>query len=219
MAVSAPNERLFTLSPVMIPILPGQAFQTSLSIPAGVQSWKIRFSYDSLVVKFDSIIQSTNGIIVTSSESAEQLVLSGMGENGTVLLNFNTFLPYNSDTAFAMNLAVDTAQQSCENTTVRGSTLLLGMFCGLAIRTVSNTGKSYFIASKESGVNFGIGLSGKVRLELYDYTGELKEVLIDGALEAGEYSIDFDLPTGIYFCRISAGMFNDAQKIMILHSR
>ncbi|MBI3260700.1 MAG: T9SS type A sorting domain-containing protein, partial [Ignavibacteriae bacterium] len=98
-----------------------------------------------------------------------------------------------------------------------GSTLELGIFCGRRIRTVSSTGKNYFLTNKENGVNFGVGLPGNVRLELYDYTGTLKEIVMDGNMEAGEYSLDFDLPIGVYFCRINSGMYNDVQKMIILN--
>ncbi|MBI3258486.1 MAG: T9SS type A sorting domain-containing protein [Ignavibacteriae bacterium] len=62
-----------------------------------------------------------------------------------------------------------------------------------------------------------MGLSGNVRLELYDYKGTLREVLADGYFESGEYSLDFDLPAGLYFCRINAGMYNDVQKFGITY--
>ncbi len=212
------NEYSFTLSPSVVTVIPGQQFQTVLNVPSGVPIWKVHLDYDDLIVKFGSIVQMSTGITATVNEKSGQLTLTGTGENGTVTLNFNSFLPYTTDTNFVVKLTVDSASiEPCETVTSKGNTLELGMFCGRRIRTVSSTGKNYFITTKENGVNFGVGLPGNVRVELYDYTGTLKEIVMDGNMEAGEYSIDFDLPTGIYFCRINAGMFNDIQKVIILN--
>ena len=132
-------------------------------------------------------------------------------------MGFKTFLPHSTDTTFEIKLTVDTSSVGqCESYLSHGNTLLLSEFCGRRLRSVSSTGKNYFLINKENSVSFGIGLPGKVRLELYDYTGTLIEVLVDGMLEAGVYSVDFDLTTGMYFCRISAGAFNNLQKVVII---
>jgi hypothetical protein len=216
-SVNSANEHLFTLNPATISIVPGQPFQTSLNVPSGVRSWNLRLGYDSLVLKFASILQTTNGISATATEKNGRLSLRGTGENGDVMLKFNTFLPYNSDTTFPVKLTLDSVEvQPCESVTARGNILELGEYCGKRIRMVSSTGKSYFLVNKENGVNFGVGLSGKVRLELYDYIGTLKEVLVNGSLEAGEYGLDLDLPTGVYFCRMSAGMFERVGMVVVV---
>jgi hypothetical protein len=168
-------------------------------------------------LKFASILQTTNGISATATEKNGRLSLRGTGENGDVMLKFNTFLPYNSDTTFPVKLTLDSVEvQPCESVTARGNILELGEYCGKRIRMVSSTGKSYFLVNKENGMNFGVGLSGKVRLELYDYIGTLKEVLVNGSLEAGEYGLDLDLPTGVYFCRMSAGMFERVGMVVVV---
>ncbi len=215
--VNPSDERTFTLTPSLITILPGQPFQTSLNVPSGVNSWNIRLGYDSLVVKFGSILQMSNGITVIPTEQNGQLTLQGKGENGNVLLSFNTFLPYNSDTTFPIKLTINPAElQPCETVTSLGNILQLGEYCGKRIRMVSSTGKNYFLTTKENGVNFGVGLTGNVRIELYDNIGSLKEVLVSGSLEAGEYGLDFDVPTGVYFCRMSAGMFERVGMVVIV---
>ncbi|MBI3260599.1 MAG: T9SS type A sorting domain-containing protein [Ignavibacteriae bacterium] len=212
------NERLFTLNPSSITFEPGKPFETSLKIPSDVQSWKALIGYDNQLMKYAAILQMTNGISATAIESDGMLTVNGTGENGNVILGFNTFLPHSPDTLFAMKLTVDTSfMKPCEIHLSQGNTLQLSDFCGRRLRSVSSTGKNYFLNNKENGINFGVGLSGNVRLELYDYTGILKEVLVDGTLDAGEYSIDFDLSTGMYFCRISTGMFDDVQKVVITH--
>ncbi|MBI3260601.1 MAG: T9SS type A sorting domain-containing protein [Ignavibacteriae bacterium] len=217
--VKEPNDSKFTLTPSNIPIFPGEQFQASLNIPKGVQSWRVQISYSDPVVKFDSIVQTTNGIMALISESNGKLTISGTGSNGNVVMSFNTFLPHNFDSTFTMDLANDsTPKQPCESITTRGSILELSLLCAPKLRIVNFSGKNYFLTNKGNGINFGIGLLGNVRLELYDYTGSLMEVLLNERLNVGEYSIDLDLPTGVYFCRLSAGMFNDVQKIMVVQN-
>ncbi|MBI3260600.1 MAG: hypothetical protein HYZ54_14170 [Ignavibacteriae bacterium] len=215
--VSPLSERTFTLAPTSVTILPGKSFQMILNIPSDINTWKVHFDYDNLVIRFRSIDQLSSGITAITSELNRQLSLNGTGGNGTVLMTFNSFLPYNYDTTFAMKLIIDSISgQPCINVGSKGNIVELSEYCAKKIRMVSSTGNYYFLKSKTNGVSFGVGLQGKIHLELYDYIGTLKEILIDSDLEAGEYSLDFDLPTGIYFCHINAGMFNDVQKIIIL---
>lgn len=215
--VNQVNKRLFTLNPPHITILPGQPFQATLSVPSGIQTWKAYVSYDSLLVKYHKIAEATNGISVIPSERNGQLTLSGSGDNGTVTIDFTSFLPHNTDTAFAMKLTIDSSSiQLCNGLSASGTTLDLGLFCARRIRSVSNTGKHYFLTVINNGINFGVGLSGRVRVELYDYIGTLKEVVVDREMEAGEYRIDLDLPNGMYFCRIFTGMFEGVEKILIV---
>lgn len=215
--VNKPKERLFTLTPSANTILPGEVFQISLNVPNGVESWILRLNYDNLAVKFGSILQTTNGITATASESGDHLVIQGRGENGNVIMNFIPFLPVNFDTVFTMQLTVDSSEfLPCDTIITQGSILTLGEYCARKIRNISSTGKKFYLLPMEKGVNFGIGLQGRVRIELYDYVGTLKEILVDGLLESGEYSLDFDIPAGVYFCRINAGMYTDVRKIFIL---
>ncbi len=215
--VSPSNERLFTLNPAKIEVIPGEKLQTSLHIPVGVPSWKVLLNYDNLVLKSDPRINTTNGIIANANESNGQLTIDGAGDNGDVIINFSAYLPYNEDTTFAIELQVDSAEvQPCDTVVTKGNIITLGEFCGKRLRSVNNTGKKYFLINKENGVQFGVGLSGRVQIELYDYAGTLNQVLLNESLLAGEYSLDFDVPTGIYFCKMSSGMYYDVQKIIVL---
>ena len=145
------------------------------------------------------------------------MLIRGTGQNGDIIIRFNSFLPQTTDTLIPISLTIDSSTvESCIATIARGNIVQLGEYCAKAIRSVSSTGKYNYLNSSSNKVNFGVGLPGKVRLELYDYTGTLKEVLADNEFDAGEYSIDLDLPTGVYFCRINAGIYNDVQKIMVL---
>ena len=218
LSVFSSADSIFTLLPQIVPVLPGQIFQTTLNIPNGVRTWLVNLEFDRSVIKFNSILNTSNGVIASISKEHNGTVsLQGSGGDGDVVLQFTTFLPYSPDTLFAISLKVDDTQtESCNNIIAKGNVVALGEYCSKNIRRVNIFGKFYFLKAAESNINFSIGIPGKVRLELYDYTGTLKEVLADRDFDAGKYSIDLDLPTGVYFCRINAGIYNDVQKIMIL---
>ncbi|HMQ98369.1 MAG TPA: kelch repeat-containing protein [Ignavibacteria bacterium] len=58
-----------------------------------------------------------------------------------------------------------------------------------------------------------------VKLEVFDITGGLIVVSVDGILQAGEYEVGFDgsgLPSGVYFYRLSSGSFVQTQKMILL---
>ena len=217
--IFSPSDGIFTLNPPTITILPGQLFQTQLHIPKGVRSWLVRLEYDKSVMKLNAATGTTNGITTTPSlEQLRGVSLQGTGGDGDVTLLFSSFLPHSEDSVFTLNLSVDSSQTtSCLRTSAVGATVELGEYCSKKLRRVSFTGKYYFLSPTNDKINFGIGLPGKVLLELYDYTGTLKEVIVDDEFDAGEYSIDLDLPTGVYFCRIQSGMYEDVKKTIFKH--
>jgi hypothetical protein len=58
-----------------------------------------------------------------------------------------------------------------------------------------------------------------VRLSVFDPLGREVATLVNGVQEAGFKSVNFDarnLPSGVYFYRISAGKFNDVKKMLLL---
>ena len=214
-SVRTPNEQAFTLSPALIVIQPGESFQTILHVPIGVYSWNVDIKYDNLVVKFDEVLQTTNNIIVVEQKGKASLSLNGTGDNGDVILKFDAFVPQNYDTTFEMKLTATTTQtELCEAVNAQGNVLQLNDYCAKKIRMVSSTGTHYFLTPREKGILFGLGLSGKVRIELYDYLGAIRETLVDNTLESGNYSIDYNVPPGVYFIRINAGMYEEVKKVV-----
>lgn len=214
-SVRSQSEQPFTLSPALIIIQPGENFQTILHVPVGVYSWNVDFKYDNLVVNFDGIVQTTNNITAVEQKGKNSLSLNGTGDNGDVILRFNAFIPQNYDTTFEMKLTATTTQtELCEAVNAQGNVLQLNEYCGKRIRMISSTGKRYFLTTQQNRVQFGLGLPGKIRLELYDYLGALRETLVDSAMEAGEYSIEYDIPPGVYFVRINSGMYDEVKKVV-----
>ena len=68
-------------------------------------------------------------------------------------------------------------------------------------------------------IDFSIPKGDDVKLEVYDALGRLVDKLINKYLSAGSYSIDFNgsnLPSGIYFYRLTSGSFVQMKKAVLL---
>lgn len=215
--VKAGSEHLFQLNPPVVSFIPGKTFETTLHSPSNVGEWEVHLKFDSLLIKFDSILQTVNVTNFSYSEQKGSISLKGNGENGDIAIRFNAFLPQTTDSIFKMDLVVVSAEvQPCERASARSNLLQLGNYCAKTIRSVSSTGKDYFLNNINRNINFGVGLTGNVRIELYNYTGTLEQVLVDNTIEAGEYSIDLDTPIGVYFVHLHSGMFNNVQKVVVV---
>ena len=76
-------------------------------------------------------------------------------------------------------------------------------------------------------IQLGLPLSGRVSLSVYDVTGRLVQVLIEGTLPAGVHEIPWDsrdasgvpVTTGVYFMRLETGSFQATRKLVVLRSR
>lgn len=69
-----------------------------------------------------------------------------------------------------------------------------------------------------TSISFDLAKSGEVNLIVYNLMGEEVAVLQNGYLSAGSYKTTFsgaDLPSGIYFCRLTAGDFTSTQKMLL----
>ncbi|MBK9248480.1 MAG: PKD domain-containing protein [Ignavibacteria bacterium] len=214
------NTLAFTLLPDTISIIPGRQFQARIHIPKYSTDWQLRLGYDTRVVSYLNASQ-TNGISLSfPHETKNSLLLSGAGEDGDIMLNFMTYLPYTPDTVFSMKLSIDSATSTlCDSMTIipsTGNVLFLDGICGKGFRAAEETGKSYFLTIKEHTVEFGIGLTGEVRLEVFDNLGTLVHKVVDNYLTAGIYSSEIDLPTGVYFWRIRAGMYQQVVSMVVV---
>ncbi|MBK9247204.1 MAG: hypothetical protein IPM69_03610 [Ignavibacteria bacterium] len=211
--VNLKNERSFILWPDSVTFTPGVQFTSSLTIPSEVSDWRVRLKYDSLVVKFSSI---SGGLHAIPDDQKGELTVSGAGGGGAVTIRFDAYLPHNADSVFDVRLTLDTAQFAlCETVSTTGNSLKLADYCARSIRAASGTGQSYFLAVKGNTIDFGVGLSGNVRLEVFDYIGNSVLVVSEELLEAGQYSTTLDLPVGVYYCRMRAGLYEQVGKVLI----
>jgi hypothetical protein len=68
-------------------------------------------------------------------------------------------------------------------------------------------------------IRFALPDPGRVTMKLYDVAGREARVLVDEELPAGWHRVVLDaqgLASGIYFCRMQAGEFTDARKLLLL---
>jgi hypothetical protein len=210
----------FTLTPDTVEFVPNEKFQTELRIPNGVQQWNIRLLYNTRIMRFDTILSRSAGIQLSLpiDQNTGQLKLQGTGGNGTAVLQFKTYLPNTNDSVFAVQMIVDSTKNSipCGRPFSTDITIKTGDYCGRNFRYVSGTGNTYFLSAANHEIQFGVGLSGNVRLEVFDYMGRSLQTLADTRFEAGNYSATIDVPTGLYFCRMSAGVFEKVVKMVVV---
>lgn len=71
-------------------------------------------------------------------------------------------------------------------------------------------------------INYTIAKDGNVKLKVYDITGRLAAVLINGFKTRGNYSVEFDadsfikLSSGVYYYTIEAGGFIETKRMLLL---
>ncbi|HUI30080.1 MAG TPA: T9SS type A sorting domain-containing protein [Candidatus Acidoferrales bacterium] len=68
-------------------------------------------------------------------------------------------------------------------------------------------------------ITYKLPVASPVTMKLYDALGRLVGTLVDERQNAGDHSVKFDgsnLPSGVYFCRLEAGVFHDTKKLLLL---
>ncbi len=66
--------------------------------------------------------------------------------------------------------------------------------------------------------SFSIPKSGNVSLKFYDVLGNEIETYLDGFINAGSYSVEFDgsrLASGVYFYKLDAGNFSETKRMIL----
>lgn len=78
--------------------------------------------------------------------------------------------------------------------------------------------------SSSTTISYVLPKSSHVTLTIYNVAGQVVKTLVDGILEPGYYTAEWDtrdtygnqVPSGIYFYRLSAGEFTDVKKMLLL---
>jgi hypothetical protein len=76
----------------------------------------------------------------------------------------------------------------------------------------------------ETAIRFHMPQAGQVSLRIYNVTGQLVRELTDGHRETGSYQVRWDgqndqnqlVPSGIYFCRMTAGQYTSTRKLALI---
>jgi hypothetical protein len=74
-----------------------------------------------------------------------------------------------------------------------------------------------------TSISYTIPVDCEVSLKIYDLTGRIVKVLLDGEVKAGHHTIRWNgrdilgnkVPSGIYFCRMEVGKFKSTKKLVI----
>lgn len=209
--------REFAIGPDSVIIQPSEQFRQLISIPDGAIDWKLKILYNPFIAEFTSF-DSKSGTITASllSDNRGELTIGGSGGGGILETFFKAYLPNTSDTTYLMKLVIDTAHMvPCETAIAKSSTLKLANYCARSIRIVNVSTTAYYLTVRDKTIDFGVGLTGNVHLEVFDYVGNSVLVVSDGELAAGEYSAALDLPVGVYYCRMRAGMYESIGKVLI----
>ena len=68
-------------------------------------------------------------------------------------------------------------------------------------------------------INYEIPINTKISIDIYNVLGQKVAMLFNGMQQPGRYELTWsiiDAPSGIYFCRMEAGNFQQTQKLVIL---
>ena len=76
----------------------------------------------------------------------------------------------------------------------------------------------------DTNIRFDVAQDGPVQIGIYNVTGQLVRQLVDGNRPAGSYQVNWNgqnsrgaaVPSGIYFCRMTAGQFTDIKKMALI---
>ena len=70
-----------------------------------------------------------------------------------------------------------------------------------------------------TGINFHLPENSPVNISVYDINSKLVEELVNRNLSAGNHTVEWNAvnyPSGIYFCKITAGSFTDVKKMVLI---
>lgn len=88
-----------------------------------------------------------------------------------------------------------------------------------------NNGSPFLLAAypnpfnASTRISYRLAFASQVRLKVYDVLGEEVTSLVEGYMQPGTWSTEFDgsqLPSGIYFYRLTAREFVDVKKMMLV---
>jgi hypothetical protein len=68
-------------------------------------------------------------------------------------------------------------------------------------------------------INYSVPKAGFVTLKVYDVLGKIVSTLVNANKPAGNYSVEFNaskLVSGIYFYRMTSGLFSETKKLLLL---
>ena len=161
---------------------------------------------------------------------AGEMISSGNWTSGTtVTRNINYVVPASPQIADVNNadlnifvyqqsgsISTSSYVQQAMKTTVTGATGISGSNAVVEDYTLSQNYPNPF--NPNSTFTFSLPKSGNVSLKFYDVIGNEVATYVDGFMNAGSYSVEFDgsgLASGVYFYKLQAGDFSATKKMVL----
>ena len=156
------------------------------------------------------VAERKGGVLLLTLRAPDGRTLSGSGE----LLRFESRMFVSDKVGTELPFTVRSPSDCYVFITSPGYAEM-DSICGLNFRLIEASTQKYVSpvaypnpASECVVFEFGIGLSGRARLEMYDGGGQLVGLIFDEVLDAGFYSVEWEvgtMPTGLYWYRLQSG--------------
>ncbi|MCK4353294.1 T9SS type A sorting domain-containing protein, partial [candidate division WOR-3 bacterium] len=106
------------------------------------------------------------------------------------------------------------------------------LFTGISEQQKTNSSKDCYLSQnlpnpfkQTTQIQYAITNRAQVTIKVYDITGRLVKMLVNGVIESGYYSVTWDgkdekgepLASGMYFYRLEAGKNKATRKLILLH--
>lgn len=197
----------------------------------------------SYIITEDNLVypQTGNAYCPGSSTWVHYWVVRNM-VNGATGDNVNSGGTWNNGQSFPLNfnttLDAGWAAGNCEvnifiykdNGTLNAAEIMQGKTAPIVVTGISNnnTGVPSDYALSQNypnpfnpvtNIKFSIPKDGNASFKIYDATGKLVSVYLDGFIKAGNYNAEVDasaLSSGIYFYTLSAGDFIQTKKMILV---
>ncbi|MBU3700253.1 MAG: choice-of-anchor D domain-containing protein, partial [Candidatus Kapabacteria bacterium] len=205
---------------------------------AGLRTFKADVVFDPSTISFSNgtvrVEASAPGwtitgpAITTISQDVARMTFTASGPNpiaaNGALFSFGTTLLLSDKFTAKQALEIDLGRPCLVGTTSGDST---GIFnCALARRVITVTGARSMIApvspnpvtSGTAKVEFGVGISAPVTIEVINSQGLVVRTLVSANLQWGNYDMSFDtqgLASGAYFIRMRTVDFDRTQSLLI----
>ncbi|RPI18244.1 MAG: T9SS C-terminal target domain-containing protein [Ignavibacteriae bacterium] len=170
---------------------------------------------------------SPSGIVILSSTGTYVRTLTGVtGNRGVYLLPNGNFLTTNGTGLHE----VDDTTGTLVRTIMAGANFqFIDLFNPTMVGVQNGSSNIPFEYKLENNypnpfnprtiINYQLPAAGYVKLTVYDVMGKEISVLVNERQNAGRYEIEFNgdnLPSGIYFYRLSADGYNETKKMILI---
>jgi hypothetical protein len=216
-------------------LIPSDKIQTStgekftvpvkLNINEEIGSISLTLKYPASIVKFSGL-KSNYDFLYKTDEASGKIIIAWADLSGglkPIRSDINKILFELEFTALSEGNFYLMPDPSSQITDAEGNLITMELFYPEAgikaaynFRLFQNQPNPFNASTK---IKFQIHETAPVKLTIYDVLGTLVEVLLSEEKEAGEYEVNFNranLPSGVYFYRLTSGGQSSIQKMILL---